>query len=479
MKTKRLLCAMLGFLLAIPAVLLAWGFALPAQYGDTFLGELAAKRALLAADTGQKPRLVLVGGSAVAFGVDSALLEQQLPQYDAVNFGLYAALGTRVMLDLSVDLLRAGDVVLVMPEQQRQALSDYLGAEALWQAADTDHSLLAALHARDLAPMLGRFPRFAGSKFRCWLQGAPTGTGIYRKASFDAAGDLCGALYPANILPGGYDPTTPILFDDDLPEQAFCAALNAYTDTLAARGVAVYYHFPPMNAAAVDAAADPDAYADALRSRLRAELCGSPWDCILESGWFYDTNFHLNAAGKTVFTRQLIRDVKAVLGDATPTEIALPALPAPTAAAPLAALDSADSACFTWAARTDGGDGVCLKGVTGQGAACAALTIPAMVDGQAVTQLAPGMFDGCAALRRVTVQQNITALPDGLFAGCPALQEIALCESDPARLAVGAALLDGAQADCTLLVPAAAYTDYCLSYAWSPYAARLTPWERG
>lgn len=40
----------------------------------------------------------------------------------------------------------------------------------------------------------------------------------------------------------------------------------------------------------------------------------------------------------------------------------------------------------------------------------------------------------------------------------------------PARLSVGQALLDGAPAFCRIRVPAASYTSYCLSYAWSPYA---------
>ncbi len=31
--------------------------------------------------------------------------------------------------------------------------------------------------------------------------------------------------------------------------------------------------------------------------------------------WFFDTNFHLNQAGKEVNTVQLIRDIKAMLGD--------------------------------------------------------------------------------------------------------------------------------------------------------------------
>lgn len=111
-------------LLALPAVLLGWGFLLPAQYGDTFMGELKYKVRYL--DEAPGPRIVLVGGSGVAFGVDSALMERELPGYTVVNFGMYAALGTTVMLDLSQELIRSGDIVILIPEQQAQTLSGFL-----------------------------------------------------------------------------------------------------------------------------------------------------------------------------------------------------------------------------------------------------------------------------------------------------------------------------------------------------------------
>ena len=346
MLMKKIIASMLGIFIAVPLLLAVWGFALPAQYSSTFLGELPAKRALLAAES-NKPRLILVGGSAAAFGVDSALLAKELPDYHPVNFGLYAALGTRVMLDLSINELRAGDLVIVMPEQQQQALSDTVGVTALWQAVDEDFSALGCLHARDFGPMLGSFPRFAAAKFRYFLTGAPETDGVYRRDSFNAAGDLASPLCKANIMPEGYDPTMPIRFDTALPEAAFCAALNDYTARAADAGATVYYHFPPMNALAVTNEDQLNAYAAHLQQVITAPLAGDPRACVMESGWFYDTNFHLNAAGRTVFTKQLIRDIKAMLGDTTATEIALPAMPEPAANTAAGSGSSADAAYFT------------------------------------------------------------------------------------------------------------------------------------
>ena len=98
----------------VPFCLLVWGFLLPCQYNDTFMGELKYKVHLLEETPG--PRIVLIGGSSAAFSVDSELLEQEFPEYSVVNFGMYAALGTTVMLDLAESRIREGDIVILLPE---------------------------------------------------------------------------------------------------------------------------------------------------------------------------------------------------------------------------------------------------------------------------------------------------------------------------------------------------------------------------
>ena len=46
-------------------------------------------------------------------------LEKELPGYRVINYGLYAGLGTAVMLDLAEPHIRAGDIVVFLPEQSR------------------------------------------------------------------------------------------------------------------------------------------------------------------------------------------------------------------------------------------------------------------------------------------------------------------------------------------------------------------------
>ena len=452
------------FLLAAPATLLGWGFALPAQYGDTFPAALADKCRRLEEAPGQ--RLVVVGGSAVAFGVDSALLEEQLPTYTPVNFGLYAALGTPVMLELSQPRLGEGDVVILCPEQQAQSLSDYVGGETLWQALDGHFDLLRDLSARDWKALAPSFPDFAARKLGYMLdKKPPKGEGVYTHASFDGYGDVVSPLCRANTMPVGWDSNTPISFAAGLATQEWVTLVNDYVDALAEQGVTVWYHFPPMNAAAVEPGSNPDAYFDWLQGQLHCPVIGDPAECVLDAGWFFDTNFHPNTAGKQVFTRILIRDCKAMLGDSSPTEIALPVMPALENMAQ--GREPGDGDCFTGEIR----EGIAvLTGLTQEGQTRRILTVPAIWHDCPVETLRAGVLKS-ETLEQVVLPMGIARIGDGAFAECPNLREIVLEQKAPSQVSVGQGLLEGTAA--TVYVPREGLSDYLVSYQWSVYSDRI------
>ena len=72
----------------------------------------------------------------MAFDCDSALMDDFFPSYEIVNFGMYAGLGTKAVMDLSENYIHEGDIVILSPEQSEQTFSDYFNGEYMWQAAD-------------------------------------------------------------------------------------------------------------------------------------------------------------------------------------------------------------------------------------------------------------------------------------------------------------------------------------------------------
>lgn len=464
MKKTWIFWISLVLLLSVPATLLAWGFGLPEQFGDTFLGELKEKTRLLSQTEGK--RIVLVGGSSLAFGVDSALLERELPEYRVVNFGMYAALGTTVMLDLSEPLIREGDIVILLPEQQRQTLSGFFDPAIAWQGLDGAYDLLLSLPGEKLARLAGAFPEFAGEKWAYFLtETRPEPQGVYRKSVFNEYGDAVSPLCGANRMPGGYEVDTPIEFDPAMLTEEFVRQVAGYRRALEARGAQVWYGFCPMNALAAQTQGIED-FCQAVTEEMHLPILGDPRDSILPAGWFFDTNFHLNSSGKTVYTRLLVRNIKAMLGDSSPTQIALPAMPPLDQT--LLEGDNTDAECFTY---TEDASGLTVTGLTPEGLTRQTLTVPASWEGKPVVAIAAGAFSQGQALERVTVQGNIRAIGDGAFSGCGALGEIRLTALDPGACRVGQNLLEGTSA--RILVPENALADYKTNYFWSVYADRI------
>lgn len=456
--------------LAIPVTLLCWGFLGSPLYGDTFMGELKHKVRLLQETEGK--RIILVGGSSVAFGIDSALLEQHFPDYQVVNFGMYAALGTTVMLDLSEEYIREGDIVILMPEQQEQTLSDYFDASVMWQGVDGAYELLFSLTPEQQGMMLGHFPHFAAQKFSWLLRGeAPQPEGVYRRDSFNSYGDVVSELCSQNVMPGGFDANTPIQFGSAMVTAEFIQRVNAYAESVTEKGATLWYGFCPMNASAISIDADVDGFYDTLQAQLTFPILGNPHDSILDAGWFYDTNFHLNASGKTVYTRLLIRSIKAMLLDSSPTQIAIPPMPE-LAETELWLGDDSHQAYFLF---EEANGSVSIVGVTESGTQQHSLTVPSTWNGMAVTAISANAFTGCVDLHTITIQKNIRTIADGAFAGCSALERIVMESTTPTNCTVGQGLLDGTGANVYVIPDV--LSAYRTDYFWSIHGQRILPLE--
>lgn len=62
------------------------------------------------------PRLLLVGGSNIVMGIDSKILQDELPAFAPANMSLTMALGLPFLLDEVRPQLKSGDVVVIIPE---------------------------------------------------------------------------------------------------------------------------------------------------------------------------------------------------------------------------------------------------------------------------------------------------------------------------------------------------------------------------
>ena len=421
---RRIVATALAVILAEQVFFLICGFGLPVQFGDTFMGELKSKYERLKETSGK--RIVLVGGSGVAFDCDSALMDDFFPSYEIVNFGMYAGLGTKAVMDLSENYIHEGDIVILSPEQSEQTLSDYFNGEYMWQAADGAFGMLRDLKSENFEAMLGNFPRFALEKLNYVMKGQkPQTDSIYQKKSFNTYGDIELDTCRENILPNGYDVNQKVRFTEDVVQPEFMDYMNDWAKRLEKKGAVVWYRYCPVNKLSVEDMDDLAAYDVFLRQKLDFPVIGNPENSLMEAEWFFDTNFHLNQPGKEVNTVQLIRDMKAMLGDDRAVTVELPEKPHRT-------WGEVSAETRIWTAKDS---------ETYQGE------------------------------ETIVIPENVTQIEDYAFSNCAGLKQIVLEQKDPSKCIVGQHLLDGTGAE--ILVPQMSVDSYKRNYFWSVYAGRI------
>ena len=303
-------------ILFLPISLWCVGVFTPAQFGETYYGALPKMYRRLQKTEGK--RIIVIGGSAVAFALQGDLIESELDAYTVCPFGLYGSIGTKAMMDLSRVNIRKGDIVLLAPEQGPQSLSLYFSGENLWKGIDGNFDMLTQLDSNDVGSMIEAYPGYLSQKYEYFSTGKkPVPQGVYAASSFN---ENLTMTYdrPYNQMLGGYNDVELITYDTEIFTKEFADYANEYNKFVESKGATLLYAFTPVNVLGIKdgtSEAQIDGYYNHVDTLLDFEILGNPNNYIFESGWFYDSNVHMNSAGAIVYTRQLLIDLKMYFED--------------------------------------------------------------------------------------------------------------------------------------------------------------------
>lgn len=464
---KRVLTAALAVALFLavltPLILPFTSLLAPAVYDGSFVGSLADKLERLESTEGS--RIVVVGGSSVAFGLKSDILERYTGM-PVVNFGLYAALGTKLMLDLSRPHIRQGDIVILAPELDPQTLSLYFDPDVTLKALDgMPLSTYLDIPSEHYASMLGALWSHAHDKYAALLGGGVEYKGIYSADSFNSYGDIKAGLRAENVMTDYYDPNNTVTLDGSILSDEFVGYLNEYIGECREAGADVLFTWCPINELAIEGGADASslsAFENALEERIDATFISRIGDSVLEAGYFYDTNFHLNDAGALLRTIRLTEDVLLELGDPTAVKEMIPDPPE------LPFLDmrhegeDPNAEYFTFTRLANGS--YMVSAVKDEYKGMKSLTVPVCYGGFKVTQLGQRLLAGTSAEELViTADTNITLIMNGAFNGASTLKRLVIRQPIPDMI-VPPDSFDGTHPSFTVYVPVG--SNYSTHYGW-------------
>jgi len=463
---KPLLAAVLtaALLLSPFVTTAAVTFGSPMQYDDTFLGEMKDKHERLTSVKGDK--IVLIGGSSLAFGLDSELLEKYTGK-PVVNYGLYATLGTKAMLDMSRSHIGRGDIVVICPETDEQTYSLYYNAHSVWQALDCDLTMIRDVGKSNFGKLMAALPEFAKEKLNfIRMDAKPAPSGIYAEDSFNEYGDIA-VERPYNEMPTNYDPSMEIDLTTDLLDADFIDYLNEYAEDCRRKGAAVYFSFPPINAAAVVSDTEEiDEFYRTLGESLEFQIISDIYDYILPSAFFYDTNFHLNSRGALQRTSILADDLLRAMGVTARVETVKYTPPNRPANYFDLKLDGDENAAYFLYEEIEGG--LAITGLSEEGKTRTSLQIPRGHDNKAILMIGDNAFADAEALEEIIIGEYavVRSISVEAFAGCDSLRQIKL-HLTPSALPIDSTVLTRLPEDCFIYIPQEMYGEFATDYFWS------------
>ena len=433
------------------------------EFDESFVGALDEKLERLAEI--DEDKLVIIGGSSAAFGYDSAIIEKYLDM-PVVNLGLYAALGTKLMLDLSKDSICEGDIVVIAPELDAQTLSLYFSASTTLRALDGSPKYLSRIPKEHRVSLLGASWSFAAEKLSYKLFGGAEYDGVYSAKSFNDYGDI-GVYRAANTMHQYYDPNLPILLDGSIIDGDFVDYLNDYIAYVKSVGATVYFEFCPMNRLAISEETSSyeamSAFQELVENTFDCEVVGYVEDYIYDEGYFYDSNFHLNSAGVVKHTVNVTRDLLIALGVPSAVNEEIPDPPA------LPELDlryfeeDENSKYFEYEKMANGA--YMIVGVKEQYRNEKTLTVPLGYNGYKVMVIGPSAFSDSSVERLIlTEDTSVRQFANGAFLGAGSLSEMYIYYPEESDISPPLDFI-GTKADFKVYVPLG--SNYMSGYFWS------------
>lgn len=282
------------------------------------------------------PKIVFVGGSNLAFGLESQLVEAVLGR-PVVNMGMNGYLGVRFMLEEVRPAVRSGDVIVLAFEYDSFYKSVEGTASDHLMIVKARPALARALTWRQRARVIGGIPYAAQQKLlrltrdgvaalrtsalgflgreddlplTADQQARNTIVKIETRAGFDQHGDInshVGVPWPY-AREDGIDLTqTPL--DAEIVE-----LLHTFAEDMRQRDVTVVLSYTPAIRYFYN---QHQRAIDALHARFveRGQLPvpSAPRQFVFKDDLFFDTVYHLNERGRELRTRQVIDDLAGIL----------------------------------------------------------------------------------------------------------------------------------------------------------------------
>jgi len=247
----------------------------------------------------ESPKIVLAGGSNLAFGIDSAEIQDRF-SLPVVNMGVHASFGLGRILDDISRFLQTGDVLLIIPEYSHFT-TDWNGNSVAYELIfDTrQYWLLWSFYYRPPS----NFLTYISTKLTAIIPRSQNPL-AYSRSGFNKYGDYVKHL---GIENQPFDSSEAL----GIINKTYLNKFFQFVDDLIKRGINVVLSYPSYEEQSFRNSTALIHELDVLfRAKENLLVISNPEFYCYPAKYFYDTFYHLNREGRTVRTDQLIQDLQ-------------------------------------------------------------------------------------------------------------------------------------------------------------------------
>jgi len=270
----------------------------PQQTND-YLGAIEIKHNRLI--TLKKSKIILIGGSNLAFGIDSKKMEEDIGR-PVINMGLFAGLGLKFMLAEIDTNVKPGDIIIVSPEY-------FLDKEGEYEIKNLASTLYP--------PATNYYKRNILDDFRAHLNRTRKNLEIvinkkqnsldevYSKKSFNEHGDMVGHLKLKRKNSLKKEAKMQYRYWEGIE------LLNRFYEKMQSRNVSVFFIYPPIAFSEFEENKKIIInYKDDIKKNLTMKILGTPEEFAFQDTLFFDTKYHLTREGRFLRTQKFIELLK-------------------------------------------------------------------------------------------------------------------------------------------------------------------------
>jgi hypothetical protein len=261
----------------------------------------------------KSPKIVIAGGSNVAFGIDSAAIHDSL-HVPVVNMGIHAGFGLGRILDDISPFLHKGDILLIIPEYEHftsawngfsevyQLIFDFRQFRLLWSFNYSLPESKWLFYYFSTHPKMSILDMIV-SKNTATEEPHPE---AYTRDGFNEYGDYIKHLKLSSREEIFYHESAGVY------KESYLNNFFNFVDAFTKRGITVVLAYPCFDEQSFSNSSSIIQELDTIfKKKENLLVISTPDSYCFPVHYFFDTAYHLNAEGRAVRTEQLISDLQA------------------------------------------------------------------------------------------------------------------------------------------------------------------------